>query len=184
MNLSIKWKLLSSKNILLPAGLANEVKPKKITIHWRNHFFQLSWFINNSTPCFLWRRTLYILLIAINNLPHSTAAASSHGICWKSDGVSFISRENAPVVNLTSQKTLHYLACPLQTLQEVLNLVDNSLETSTRTMRSTISTVFKAIPRVLNFFGGMLLNVPCIFKWQTISCNQEALINETLLKAN
>ncbi len=45
-------------------------------------------------------------------------------------------------------------------------------------MRSTISTVLKASPGALAFSCDMLLNVPVIADWQTITRNREALVND------
>ncbi len=43
-------------------------------------------------------------------------------------------------------------------------------------MRSTISTVIKANQGDLAFAPDMLLNVPLIVEWQTITRNKEALV--------
>ncbi len=51
-------------------------------------------------------------------------------------------------------------------------------------MRSTISTVLKASLGALAFPCHMLLNIPLIANWQTITHNREALVNDALLKNN
>ena len=71
-----------------------------------------------------------------------------------------------------------------QTPQDVLHLVDDGLATTMYSMRSTISTVLKASPGALAFSRDMLLNVPLIADWQTITRNREALVNDALLKNN
>ncbi len=80
-------------------------------------------------------------------------------------------------------KTL-LLSCPPQTPQDVLHLVDDGLAITMHLMRSTISTVLKASPGALAFSRDMLLNVPLIADWQTITHNREALVNDALLKNN
>ena len=83
----------------------------------------------------------------------------------------------------TVLKTL-LLSRPPQTPQDVLHLVDDGLATTMYSMRSTISTVLKASPGALAFSRDMLLNVPLIADWQTITRNREALVNDALLKNN
>ncbi len=78
-------------------------------------------------------------------------------------------------------KTL-LLSHPPQTPQDVFDLVDDLLATTMHSMRSTISTVLKASPGALAFSHDMLLNIPLIAGWQTITCNRETLINDELLK--
>ncbi len=78
-------------------------------------------------------------------------------------------------------KTL-FLSHPAQTPQDVFDLVDDLLATTMNSMRSTISTVLKASPGALAFSHDMLLNIPLIAGWQTITCNRETLINDELLK--
>ncbi len=73
---------------------------------------------------------------------------------------------------------------PPQMPQDVLHLVDDGLATTMHSLRSTISTVLKASPGALTFSLDMLLNVPLIADWQTITRNREALVNNTLLKNN
>ncbi len=49
---------------------------------------------------------------------------------------------------------------------------------------STISTTLKASAEALAIIQDMLLQIPFIAKWQTISCNREALVNNALIKTN
>ncbi len=84
---------------------------------------------------------------------------------------------------VTVLKTL-LLSRPPQTPQDVLHLVDDGLATTMYSMRSTISTVLMASPGALAFSRDMLLNVPLIADWQTITRNREALVNDALLKNN
>ncbi len=51
-------------------------------------------------------------------------------------------------------------------------------------MHSTISTILKASPGAIAFSQDMLLNVPIIAEWQTISDNREDLVNNALIKTN
>ncbi len=76
------------------------------------------------------------------------------------------------------------LSRPPQMPQDVLHLVDDGLATTIYLMRSTISMVLKASPGALVFSHDMLLNVPLIADWQTITHNRETLINNMLLKNN
>ncbi len=76
------------------------------------------------------------------------------------------------------------LSHPPQMPQDVLHLVDDGLATTMYLMRSTISTVLKASPGALAFSQDMLLNVPLIADWQTITRNRETLVNDALLKNN
>ncbi len=71
-----------------------------------------------------------------------------------------------------------------QTSQDVLHLVDDGLATTMYSMRSTISVVLKASSGALAFSHDMLLNVPLVTEWQTITCNVEELVNDALLKNN
>ncbi len=73
---------------------------------------------------------------------------------------------------------------PPQMPQDVLHLVDDRLATTMHSMRSTISTVLKASPGAIAFSQDMLLNIPLIAEWQTITRNKEALVNDVLLKNN
>ncbi len=61
---------------------------------------------------------------------------------------------------------------------------DDRLTTTMHSMRSTISTVLKASPGALAFSCDMLLDVPLIVEWQTITRNREAIVNNALLKNN
>ncbi len=83
----------------------------------------------------------------------------------------------------TVLKTL-LLYCPPQMPQDVLHLVDNGLATTMHLMRSTISKVLKTSPGALAFSWDMLLNVPLIAEWQTITRNRKALVNDANLKNN
>ncbi len=56
--------------------------------------------------------------------------------------------------------------------------------TTMHSMRSAISTVLKASPRALAFSCGMLINIPLIVEWQTITRNRETLVNDVHLKNN
>ncbi len=71
-----------------------------------------------------------------------------------------------------------------QTPQDVLHLVNDGLATTMHSMCSTLSTSLKASPGALAFSQDMLLNVPLIAEWQTISPNREALVNKALIKSN
>ncbi len=71
-----------------------------------------------------------------------------------------------------------------QTPKDVLHLVNNGCSTTKHSMHSTISTTLKARPGAPAFFQDMLLNIPFIAEWQTIFCNQEALVNNALIKTN
>ncbi len=74
------------------------------------------------------------------------------------------------------------LSCPPQKPQDVLHLLDDGLATTMHSMRSTISTVLKAIPGALAFSCDILCYAPLIAGWQAITCNREALVNNALLK--
>ncbi len=72
------------------------------------------------------------------------------------------------------------LSQPPQTPQDILHLNNDRLGTTMYSMPSTISTVLNASLGDFTFSHDMLLNV----QWQTITCNREALVNDTLLKHN
>ncbi len=61
-----------------------------------------------------------------------------------------------------------------QILQHIFNVVDNGLVTTVYAMKSTFSTVFKANHYTPAFFYDLLLNIPSIAEWQTITHNQKA----------
>ncbi len=63
-----------------------------------------------------------------------------------------------------------------------LHIIDYQQATTIHSMRSIISTALVASQGALAFCWDMLLNVPLITGWQTISHNKEALVNK--LKAS
>ncbi len=62
--------------------------------------------------------------------------------------------------------------------------MDDGLATTMHSMRAMISIVLKASPGSLAFSCNTLLNVPLIAEWTSITCNQEALMNDAVLKSN
>ena len=110
--------------------------------------------------------------LGIKDVPTTNKNPQSNAIC-----------ERMHQTMATVLKTL-LLSRPPQTPQDVLHLVDDGLATTMYLMRSTISTVLKASPGALAFSRDMLLNVPLIADWQTITRNREALVNDALLKNN
>ncbi len=63
-------------------------------------------------------------------------------------------------------------------------LIDDGLATKMYLIQSTISMVLKASQGALAFSHDMLLNIPLILKWKTVTCIREALMNDTFLKSN
>ncbi len=72
----------------------------------------------------------------------------------------------------------------MQTLQKTLHLVDNSLEITMYTVRSTISKVPTASLGSLAVPSDVLLNVPLILEWQIIAWNWEVFVINAMLKPN
>ncbi len=71
-----------------------------------------------------------------------------------------------------------------QTPQDILNIDDSGLTTTMYLMRSTISMVLKASLGAIAFSLDLLLHVPVVLEWQSITGNREAFLNNALLKSN
>ncbi len=113
-----------------------------------------------------------ICVLGIKDVPTTSKNPQSNAIC-----------EHMHQTMATVLKTL-LLYCTPQMPQDVLHLVDNGLATTMHLMRSTILTVLKTRPGALAFSWDMLLNVPLIAEWQTITRNRKALVNDANLKNN
>ncbi len=73
---------------------------------------------------------------------------------------------------------------PPQIPQEIFHPVDDRLSTIMYSVQYNIAKVLKASPGVLALLYVTLLNVPLIAKWQTITHNREAFVNDTQFKSN
>ena len=75
-------------------------------------------------------------------------------------------------------------ASPPQNVDDVNNLVEDTLAAVMHILRATASTTLKATPGGLAFSRDMLLNVPLISDWKAIQEHREQLVNKALLKSN
>ena len=71
-----------------------------------------------------------------------------------------------------------------QNVNDVNNLVEDTLDAVMHSLRSTVSTTLKATPGGLAFSQYMLLNVPLIADWKARQKHRENLVNKALLKSN
>ena len=75
-------------------------------------------------------------------------------------------------------------ASPPQIVDEVNNLVEDTLSAAMHSLCATVLTTLKATPGGLAFSCDMLLNGYLISNWQAIQKHREQLVNKALLKSN
>ena len=73
---------------------------------------------------------------------------------------------------------------PPSNVTQARDIVDQSLATAMRAMRTTIATTLGSTPGALAFSRDMFLNIPLVADWQAIAKQHEHHINDNLRRAN